>query len=454
MASPLDITISIKNQDDLDRLKKQIDQETEAIAKLAQQLRAHNITEAQFIAQSKPHAEQIANMTKEVGKLEHANRSLVGVTGAAGQGLLQVGYAIDDVQYGFRAIVNNIPQMGMSIGKAIGMSAEGAMALAGGVGIAAVAVSQLYTHWDQIAQLWGQGKTETEIKNMEELAKAVEEAAKSYEKLKEKQPEYVDKAKAAAGKELGGVAAEELASSIALALEKENPIPRSIMVPDFAPRGFGEASKPDRKLGPGNPEYDKFLKSEREKLQKQAEGLVGGLGTQAATDRILGLMETSPENFYPDQKARVEASSPQAMIKKQQDIKTNKQLNEAGASNERMWRAQMVADEKKEKLIKEWDEQNTKDAKEAFEKEKAAAIAKEQMHEDILERNKTFLKRSIRDTSPSQMFGSTRAFAANNLQNNLNAVAKDQLKKLEAIDMKMKDVRDNIQKLGGMRFNR
>ncbi len=68
----------------------------------------------------------------------------------ANMGLLQLGYAIDDLQYGFKSIVNNIPQVAMSIG------GPNAMAIAGAAGIAAVAINLLIEHWGQISSLWSE----------------------------------------------------------------------------------------------------------------------------------------------------------------------------------------------------------------------------------------------------------------------------------------------------------
>lgn len=58
--------------------------------------------------------------------------------------VLQAAYAIDDLQYGFRSVVNNIPQLLMFLGPGI----------AGAAGIAAVAVSQLINHWEDLTTLF------------------------------------------------------------------------------------------------------------------------------------------------------------------------------------------------------------------------------------------------------------------------------------------------------------
>lgn len=57
-------------------------------------------------------------------------------TMSAGARMLTLGQFVDDVQYGLRGVVNNMPQVVQAFG--------GGLGLAGGIGIAAVAVSQLY----------------------------------------------------------------------------------------------------------------------------------------------------------------------------------------------------------------------------------------------------------------------------------------------------------------------
>ena len=93
--------------------------------------------------------------------LSNAQRTLVTTTTAATRGTEQVGRggrnsamgllalsgAIDDLQYGFRAIVNNIPMVVYMMG--------GSAGLAGIIGIAAVAVNQLTMHWGQLMSMFG-----------------------------------------------------------------------------------------------------------------------------------------------------------------------------------------------------------------------------------------------------------------------------------------------------------
>ena len=63
-----------------------------------------------------------------------------GTFGLDAKGLMQVAYAADDLQYGFRAIVNNIPMILTGLGMGAG--------LAGAISVVSVGVNQLIQHWD------------------------------------------------------------------------------------------------------------------------------------------------------------------------------------------------------------------------------------------------------------------------------------------------------------------
>lgn len=96
-------------------------------------------------------------------------------SGRMGQALMQLGYIADDVQYGFSGIVNNIGPL------AYGLGASGGLAAA--AQLAAVAVYQLYTHWDQFTDLLGVGTVRTEAEEMERLGKATSRTADEQDRL-------------------------------------------------------------------------------------------------------------------------------------------------------------------------------------------------------------------------------------------------------------------------------
>lgn len=66
-----------------------------------------------------------------------------GGAGAA-QAMLQLGYAVDDVQYGMRGIVNNIPMLVQSMG--------GGAGVAGTLAIVGVLANQVANHWDELSE--------------------------------------------------------------------------------------------------------------------------------------------------------------------------------------------------------------------------------------------------------------------------------------------------------------
>lgn len=106
-----------------------------------------------------------------------------GAFGGNAMGLMVLSQTIDDVQYGFRAIVNNIPQVGMALGSAFGMGTEAAMKFGAVAGIVAVALNYLITHWDDLLDSMGLGKVPTEAEAMDKLAQATRRTADEQERL-------------------------------------------------------------------------------------------------------------------------------------------------------------------------------------------------------------------------------------------------------------------------------
>lgn len=98
--------------------------------------------------------------------------------------LMQVGYVVDDVQYGFQAIVNNLGPLAQHIGVALGATGPQAAAAAAGVQILGVAAYQAYKHWDELMEVMGTDRVLTEAEHMERLAKATEKSADEAERLR------------------------------------------------------------------------------------------------------------------------------------------------------------------------------------------------------------------------------------------------------------------------------
>jgi hypothetical protein len=101
----------------------------------------------------------------------------------AAQGILALSYAIDDMQYGFRSIVNNIPQVALMFGAGAG--------LAGAVGIAGVAVNVLMNHWDSLINSFQSQWLNVPFEQLEKLRIVAEKADEAFEKLV-KTPKAID----------------------------------------------------------------------------------------------------------------------------------------------------------------------------------------------------------------------------------------------------------------------
>lgn len=78
---------------------------------------------------------ELRDLNQQIGSVGTASGQAAGSKMAGGQGLLTLAYAVDDLQYGMRGIMNNIPMLVQALGLGAGM--------AGAAGIAAVAIGQL-----------------------------------------------------------------------------------------------------------------------------------------------------------------------------------------------------------------------------------------------------------------------------------------------------------------------
>ena len=114
-------------------------------------------------------------------KLDDAKESVGkkgGGTGAAAA-LLDLGYILDDVQYGFRGVVNNIPNFVQKMGLGAGV--------AGVAGIAAVAINQLIQSFPELTDWMSKARPKIEelVSAIGKQTAEVDRLKKEYEKLKD-----------------------------------------------------------------------------------------------------------------------------------------------------------------------------------------------------------------------------------------------------------------------------
>lgn len=136
--------------------------------------------------------QQQSSALKTAGNSARDAYAAMARSNAAGMALMQLGFAIDDIQYGFRSVVNNIAPFTYSISTALGASAGKAMALASGVQIIGVLAYQAYQNWDLLMDAMGMGKVRTEAEEMDELAKKTGKTADETARLNKYKKEQLE----------------------------------------------------------------------------------------------------------------------------------------------------------------------------------------------------------------------------------------------------------------------
>lgn len=111
----------------------------------------------------------------------------IGPAGATGsRGMTNLGQSayiasqgLEDLQYGFRGVINNIPMLVMSLG--------GSMGVAAALSVVTVGAYQLYTHWDQLTEIFENRRpfpgVAGDLTQMTEKLGKVKEELKGLEKL-------------------------------------------------------------------------------------------------------------------------------------------------------------------------------------------------------------------------------------------------------------------------------
>jgi hypothetical protein len=110
-----------------------------------------------------------------MGKLNKSAAASAGGMANFGSRMMVVASFADDMQYGLRAVVNQIPQVTMAFGMGAG--------LAGAISIAAVAVNQLVNHWDDLVSVFTTRGPETAAEEMQRLAEKTSKTADEQERL-------------------------------------------------------------------------------------------------------------------------------------------------------------------------------------------------------------------------------------------------------------------------------
>lgn len=180
------LIMKVQGRQEVEDLKKSVEQAEKALIAAKQAA----IQAGQSTAQMAANLQQpIANLQALQAQLTASKNSLaaLGTTPGAQKAAYYVSglaQAAQDAQYGLKNVENNVLAL---------TSAMGPWGVA--IGIASAVSIELYTHWDDIAKLWGEGHTKTEAEMMEELGKATSRTAEEMKRLRDyERREAVEKA--------------------------------------------------------------------------------------------------------------------------------------------------------------------------------------------------------------------------------------------------------------------
>lgn len=146
------IIVAIQNQQAIDQLNEKIVLQKKYIGDLAEALKRQPQFEQQYRQQMEMTAKslldnqaKVEGLTRGIQRLGVSMQGLGrGGGGGGAMGLMMLAQGVEDLQYGFSAIVNNIPGIAMGMGMGAGV--------AGALSMAAVAANQLSKNWDTLSE--------------------------------------------------------------------------------------------------------------------------------------------------------------------------------------------------------------------------------------------------------------------------------------------------------------
>lgn len=296
-------------------------------------------------------AAKVSATAGETKKLDASLKQAGSGGSALASRLMVMGQFADDAQYGFRAIVNQIPQVVTAFG--------GSMGLAGGIALAGVAINQLMNHWDDLTALFEEPVVVSAAEQMDALAKATSRTTEETIRLnRHKREQSTIEAQAArrpkqegviageVGKAIGEAGADELLSKIRLKMLSgmgeitEEAITARVInqggIKVLAGGGSDEELRKAREKAISSIQADrlKVATEESTKLLANAETGPGQLGIDAR--KRVGEMLPGPEGqIFRTPLAEVEAKKQQEVAKRnvEAENKLKEMLDRADKEN-------------------------------------------------------------------------------------------------------------------------
>lgn len=249
----------------------------------------------------------------------------------AGLGLMAIGNMVDDMQYGFRSIVNNIPQVVYMMGGSAGM--------AGGAAIAAVAVNQLVQRWGQLTDMMQSAWLNVPANDLEKLRIRAEKATEAFDKLSKapsriqgKQIDILTEAiqEGPMGKMLEGVFAGVV----------NNP---ALAEPDVDPEVKRQARLWGGKAALQNLEKRRDEANREKAKQIIGQSLIAGPEGDSGRQILMSMIKKNPGNFPPALVGAIQKASPEEIERLHQEQKQSELLGSINKVLERDERFQRAA---------------------------------------------------------------------------------------------------------------
>ena len=302
-------------------------------------------------------------------ELQHGLKASAIRTACRGLMPSMLGYAIDDVQYGFSSIVNNIPQIAMAIGGPHAM----AIVLEPGPALPRVAVNQLVKNWSELTAAFETVWTGGSYDQILELRKRIEDTTAAYEKLQKAKTEFEQAGGEKVNKAIADAGADKLRTQIAGSLVAGGHTPmeneedfrnlQGVSIAGMRAKGATEDQITEERR---KKQMDDARQTSAEH-SKSSEGLECGKRAQekAARDMMKRLQTENPDMLsqFPDFKKQLATSDPDI-------IKVEKEAEEKAKA--------AAAERKGEKELADVKKKEIEDQKKAIQErvqgEKAARI--------------------------------------------------------------------------------
>lgn len=352
----------------------------------------------------------------------------LGRNSQAGMGLLYLGQAIDDVQYGFRAIVNNIPQMAMAFGAGAG--------LAGGIGIAAVAINQFTQHWEELMDSFDNSSMPIDKarSNLEKLADALTDSAGVTGLM----PALGGLARFfAGGQDLQAEQARNQAAEAKLAGKGKGLVEDTLSADEQAQHDKFMAAMKD--YGPGRLFNEMVqqrvggqnltpsqIQSIKDEVHKQIAMVATGRETMGVTPQAFQDKAKQIEEFrFRDEQRKIE---------KQGEENTKRFQEQRFRDGERQMEEEMA------RVKASWEERKRQQIKD--------------VETEIKDKNRKArdLEEQARSVNPSRVFGGTHEFANAMMTGALGAIEKEQLAEAKGIRKGVEKLHDKLDNIRDLRW--